>query len=355
MHWIETSEDVELVARRPNFPPGRYLVDDVNAGEYLSMWSHAVRAWHTPNQKPFDPTKDWNGKTIGLIRAGGYGDLLFLTPLCREIKLRWPAAKIAVLTVPFFAEILQHNPDVDETPGYPVSVEDFERMDAIAEFGDILERSKSGRTKHAVDCFAEVMCLELTDKTAKMILTEEELAKAIERFPRTSRKRYAVQLRASALGRTYHRMPDVIMALAKNGHEVFVFNTPGMEKVETNFEDQVIDVAHLQPPPTFRESCAIMMMCDGLVAPDSSLTHVAGVFGLPAVALYGPFPWQLRTAYSPTTVAINGNARCAPCFHHIRGGNQFPKHGPCFVSGKCEALGEIDPGRIVTRLERISL
>jgi ADP-heptose:LPS heptosyltransferase len=84
----------------------------------------------------------------------------------------------------------------------------------------------------------------------------------------------------------------------------------------------------------------------------SALVHVAGALGLPAVGLYGPFPWQLRTVHAPSIHGINGTCRCSPCFWHDREA-LFPPDGPCATTGRCEALAGIEPRRIVAKLRKM--
>jgi heptosyltransferase-2 len=115
----------------------------------------------------------------------------------------------------------------------------------------------------------------------------------------------------------------------------------------------LVNLTQLPEPPNFRQSAALLATCDAVVAPDSALCHLAGALNLPTVALYGPFPWALRTAYALRTVALSGHGPCAPCFHHERAGEVWPEGKPCAKSGRCEVLATIEPERILAKLEKM--
>ncbi len=351
MHIIHTLEPLPLVrgAKEPN-PSGRYLVDNNNAGEYMSMWPHAMLINHR-ELTPFDPDRDWNDSRVCLIRPGGLGDLMFLTPVCAELKRRWPRIHITICTVEFNAPVLEHNPDIDAVIPYPLPESEM-TFDCMIPFEEVLETGPHGKEWHAVDVFADVLGLKVTDRQVRLYLTDEEKERMAARCPYTGKKRVGIQLRASALARSYPRTLEVARLLAEKGREVYIFNAPGCERIQSNMAN-IVDVAYLDPSPSFRESCALLLTCDVLVAPDSSLTHAAGALGVPCIALYGPFPWQLRTAGVETTRALQGSAPCAPCFHHQRNLQAWPKNGPCFRSGKCEALDSIEPRRVVAKVEAL--
>jgi ADP-heptose:LPS heptosyltransferase len=93
--------------------------------------------------------------------------------------------------------------------------------------------------------------------------------------------------------------------------------------------------------------------CDACIAPDSVFCHVAGALHIPTIALYGPFPWQLRTAHAPSIHALQGVAKCAPCFHHSRVGEVFPRGEECENTGDCAALARISPSRIVSKIDSL--
>ena len=68
----------------------------------------------------------------------------------------------------------------------------------------------------------------------------------------------------------------------------------------------------------------MIKLMDLIIAPDSSVAHLAAGLGVPLVGIYGPFPWDLRIKYYPKTRAFNAPSPCAPCFTH--------GHKPCSLA-----------------------
>src|SRR5206468_2701848 len=135
--------------------------------------------------------------------------------------------------------------------------------------------------------------------------------------------------------RTYTKTGQVIAEFLKEGWEVFLLGREGEFKTEPKPGLRCITDGW-----SFRHRAALIETCDCVLAPDSSLAHVAGALGVPCVALYGPFPWQLRTAYAPTTVALTRKEgySCAPCHHHATPMKAFPDNCPTASKGFCGVM-----------------
>ena len=104
----ETPNPIQVPGGRLLKPGTSYLCTNAFAGMMLTQ-RQQVPVWggsELPlNQliqvQPFKEEKfnlnlDYNGKTICLLRGGGFGDLLMLTPLIRELKNRWSTCEIHV-------------------------------------------------------------------------------------------------------------------------------------------------------------------------------------------------------------------------------------------------------------------
>ena len=335
--------------------PGEYVIEDINAAELLARDLCRLREPDV-TVRSFDSSLDWNGKRILLVRPGGFGDLLFLTPCIAEIKRRWPQSIVNVACFPQYRDALEGNPDVDAFEEYPVAVCAFDSYDAHVWLENYIERDPKAKEIHVIDLLSERLGLEVSDTSDKRMrfhLTAEEMAAALERYPRNSKKRAGIQVFSSSPVRSYPPKLTVETAreLMRRGWELFLFGSPG--QVNSDSGPGIVNLTQRQPPASFRESAAILKTCDVCIAPDSSLCHIAGILEIPTVALYGSFPWQLRTAYAPSIYAINGHGPCAPCFHHSRGGQVFPEGKPCALTGECNVLGSIEPRRIVAKVEAL--
>jgi ADP-heptose:LPS heptosyltransferase len=344
----------------PNAPiaAGSYVVSRQNAAELIAMtWDgyvrnithdHACAYLHSS----FDPLQDWNNRTVFFARAGGFGDLMAMTPAIHEIKSRWPQSIIKVATHKRHAPILENNEDINEILDWPVSLDEWTYAGAHVWLDQSIERQKNANTTHFVDLVAqECGNMPISDKRMRYTVAPNEAALAHTKYPRNAKytARIGVQVHSNAANRTYPiaKLHEALMHLHKKKWEIFLFGddaalrnavAPGVTIIGTS-------------STSIRASAAILTTCDVVLAPDSSLCHLAGALGLPTVALYGPFPWQLRTAYNPSVRAIQGKAKCAPCFHHVARGQHFCKACPTARQGFCAAMDSIEPKRIVKMVE----
>jgi ADP-heptose:LPS heptosyltransferase len=144
---------------------------------------------------------------------------------------------------------------------------------------------------------------------------------------------------------------DVIRRLHGRNWDVVLLGTPDSLKFKGNPVPGIHNCT--TDKLTFRQSAAVLSTANVFLGPDSSLIHVAGALGTPALGLFSVVPWQLRTKYCPTTFVIQAEQGCdiAPCFHAPRTPSGFPSYGPCAKTGRCEALGSIEPEQIVAKLE----
>lgn len=387
----------DIIGPNPlGLPEGEVVLEDVNAGEMLSRGWGRVRDASGIREKLFDAKLDWNGKRILFVRPGGFGDLLFLTPTFAELKRRWPTIKIFVACFDRFKGALENNPDIAEFAPYPVPLVTWDLFDAHVWLEGIIETNSKALTTHAVDLIAERVfgfsdvwrVTSDEQKRMRYFVTDAERAAAEDEFPkRDDVKRVGFQMSASGKCRMYPHMLEVSTQLWRTHKcEIFLFGRPGDRKSN---EFPLSAPGSGDPPgivnlmmrgKSFRESCALLATCDAVVAPDSALVHVAGALHklcadldsapalnpvgplrrpssllndweycpVPCVALYGPFPWDLRTKYAPETFAIQGVGDCAPCFFHQRPGTgEFPENGPCRQTGRCEVLAAIPAERVV--------
>lgn len=85
-----------------------------------------------------------------VIRRRYLGDIVLLGSLCRNLKLHWPRARIAVLCEPAYADVLTMNADVDEVFHFPAGTTRWPRL---------IGRLRRARFTHVLD-------LDNRDKTA---------------------------------------------------------------------------------------------------------------------------------------------------------------------------------------------
>lgn len=345
----------------PVLPSGTYVASDATTAEILAYNRGNCRVAQAPFfKKEIRRFDDLNGKSILLCRQGAAGDLLYATPGIRELKKRFPFATVDVACFPRFHCLFDSNPDVSNVLVNPIDVDSFLRYDVIVWLDDNWdEETKTCKEVHAVDLVLSHLGMNTENKELAFCLTDAEKAHAAIRFPRNKRRRIAAQISASEPARSWPRenLVDFTKLAIRADCEVFWIGFPNETgHGPTPPPEHLIDCTRLDPPLSIRETAALLTTCDGVVAPDSLWTCIAGALSIPCVALFAAFPSQLRSSYAKSVEAVNSRAGCnlAPCFHHSGriGVRPFPDEGPCAVSGECDAMANIAGDRALTLLNR---
>lgn len=305
-----------------------------------------------------------------ILRAGGYGDLLFLTPSLAELHRRYPQLQITVATHQHTREVL-HHPDLAHVQiiDYPVPAADLSTYDIISSAEGItdpeMQHDASAYFAHHLGLLTDEQLSQSQSLPVSKSFSlqplyavdPEDLAQAWLAFPRHEpRARIGIQTESSVKNRTYpiDLTAQLIEKLIKEDDcDVFTFGYPDPgKKVEI---PHFYPLQLMDPAPTLTKSAAVLATMDAVIAPDSALCHIAGALGIPTIALYGPFHWRQRTSHSPSIKALQGHAECAPCQWHLTQGQHYPPHMPCSKlvgppgqqrQAGCKALANIPPERI---------
>lgn len=358
MHVVTIPEPINM-GKAGIFPAGKLIMEDRNAAEMMLQFpDKKISMVHLER----DSRASWQDPHDKILIAGslGMGDAIMLTPALRALKAKYPDSELYVSCFHHYREALLNLPYIDGFEEWPLNLEKAENYGAIYFVEGFLDHPKA-RTDHLSWVFAEMLNVNLIDNTtntfaqnADYIPTSDETTWAWETFPkRADRKRLGLQVQASHRCRTYDAvlLRELMTLMIQSGWEVYLMGAPGefIVKEAPYLHDLRIEA------PRFRESAAFLLTCDAFVGPDSGFLHVAGALNIPAVGLFGAFPWKLRTQYYPSVFAIQGKGECSPCFHSPNSLQPpFPRGMPCAKTGKCEVLREITPERIKAKVEQIT-
>ena len=324
-------------------PGNRYLVEDTTLANLLNQGIVGrIDRWEPENGE---------GNSVLIHRAGGFGDLMAVTPLIRTLMAAGHG--VSVCCMKKYADAVRCK-GVGWEP-YPIRVSDAATYGQHILLEGVIEFAEDPSV-HIVDLIAQAAGVELTEgKHCSYHIMDESRVWAAENWPRRPQYkiRVGVQPTASVPTRTYPHdlMIKTLQLCITQGWEVAMFGNPGSIKKPENSHPAVLYVTESKDV-TFDQSAAVLDSCDVVVAPDSAICHLAGALNKPTVALYGPFPWQARTKYHPSIRALTGILSCAPCYWHGRS-SMFPKDGPCSRTNKCEALAQISPERIVREVVKL--
>ncbi len=354
MHTLTLSAPVVL-GPLGTLPAGSYLVEDTQAASLLVQAPRgAVRLGPAPQYwGDLSPGEGQEPSSVLFARSGGFGDLLFLSPLLAEVRRRWPKCRIGVACAPARRCVLDGLGLVDTWESVPPALTVCDGYERVIGFEGVIEASR----EHYVDALASSCGLELPagpeSRRSRYAITPAEKEWVSEMYPRNpARKRLGVQWQASEPARSYplRDLHVVCGYLGQHGWDVWLLGEPDKVRARCQHDSGVRNVA-MDERPSFRQSCAILSTCDVVLAPDSALLHVAGALGLPAVGLFGPIEPKTRIQYSPSIRPLKGALPCAGCGHHPRFPGEWPVGMPCARDGQCAALAAIAPRIIISAVE----
>ena len=376
MHTITLHEKVDI-STKLWIDAGKYIAENINGAQLIARAGDGQMEPLT-EARPFDESKDWNGKKILFVRAGGYGDVIKMTPVLREIKNRWPNAIIGFATIADYSVVLANLKFVDKIEQYPIAESVAMGYDAWVFFEKAIERNPRAHVVEMTDLFAEITGLSgknwTKNKKPEYAPSANELSWVEVQYPHVAgRRRIVIQVGASARCRMWpmNHLQTFINALrVDKAWDIFLIGSPG----ELGIQDtEDVHNLTLMPGLSFRQSAAVVSTADVFLGPDSAFAHLAGALDIPGVALFGPFPWKLRSAYHPSIRAIQGVGACSPCFHHenpSKRGDAFPKNCPSrdkiwpgsddsdpnrpALRGYCEVLESIKPERVKAMIEKVA-
>lgn len=360
MNVLTLEQRVEI-SPRDILEPGEYISSDMVSHQLLLMTGggkmEALTGMRPWSKAPLE-SGALDEKRILFQRIGGFGDLILLTPVLREVKRRWPTCHVGVSCMSHYSVVLAGLPFVDEILPFPVLKSVADTYDAWVFYENAIEKNPLAEELHMTDLFARIAGIDkIENLLPEYRVKPTEAIWANEAYPRfNGTRRATVQVGTSGRCRRYPLIGDVCAMLTNLGWEVMLLGVPG-EVPELKGKRLPAGLVNLtESGLTFRQSCAVMNTSDCFIGSDSAILHVAGALAIPAVGLYGPFPYKLRTAYAPTTYSFQGVGKCAPCFHHELGTmrNPFPEHCPSKAKGLCEVLASIKPDGVVSKVLQIA-
>lgn len=282
-----------------------------------------------------------DGKTLGVWREGGIGDLLFARPILIHLKKLYPTCKIFFATRERYHPLIQHWTDCfDGIDAYPFQIEHIiKKADYHLTFQGVIEKCRESNRTDVYEMFARTAGLDPAevDFTVPMELPDSSPTIDLLKGSVVVQTMASSPVRVPRI-RTFIRAIDHITAKGFNvvisdgplnqkrtDQLISCVQTPGMVHNLTHYTKSLVDAVNLITEAPL------------VVAPDSSHAHFAGCQGIPLVALYGPFPGAVRTKHYKDclTVETPENKRTCKaggryCFLHNSEGCQY--HERCWMN-----------------------
>jgi ADP-heptose:LPS heptosyltransferase len=302
------------------------------------------------------------GKNILIIRMGGIGDLIMLTPSIRQLKENNSDSIITLATLPKHLDVLHGLKYIDNI----ISISDISKykFDSVYDLRYKVESPEVGgtlssvlyRTENRIDTFARLLGVSLKNRQPDIFL-DKELKLPIK----IDRKFKWLGIQVSCVSNIRTIPPAYIKEVCdklkefKNLKIVFIGRTEywhGRKSIDfktiqgnniINLVDENFELSYL---------ISLINEMDYVIAPDSSIVHIAGALKKRCLAIYGPMLPELRLKYYKTVKCLFSKTKldCFPCC--------FDTINPCLyykektedqpIGGKCMWL--IKPDKIVTKV-----
>lgn len=328
----------------------------VNAGEKYENCLEPSGKKFSDYYTPYNG-QDLTDKKILIWRNGGIGDIIFIQPLMRYLKMRYPTCKIYFACAPAYFDFLKTWGDlIDELLAAPFILDILEETDYHVTFEGVIERCKEAEDINAYKLFSKRMGLNLPESILRPILkTTGEANENTSRY--LSQNRIAekdficLQLRSSSPVRTppLDVWSRFITPLVEKGHKIIICDSPDVaEQIDQmvdvivkdkNLHNQIYNFSHKSK--SLNDAISLINKSKMVIAPDSSFVHIAGGLNIPVVGIYAPFDAELRMSTYGTHLWIqpekDDNRICSyggrRCFLH---GTKCPVNinlaSPCFYN-----------------------
>lgn len=270
-----------------------------------------------------------------VIRAGGAGDLLFMEPATRQLNN--PIICCSQIYRWIYPDTIQ----------FPISLEEAQEYKQVF-IPDYVGEHIQGN--NLIESYAKALQVSLTNKVPKYSSPPEVVAKINGLYPK-AKKRIGFCAYSTSWLRDYpfEQFEKVWKTLYQDlDNEICFIGRKG--SIETDNVPRVINLT--QTDLSWEEQVAFISTCDVFVGNDSGNTHFAGALNVPTIALFGSFHWKDRTSNFKSVKALQGQAKCAPCYHHPN--LRKPKPDNCEATGQvCKAMASIDYERIVKEVRKL--
>ncbi len=299
--------------------------------------------------KPYNG-QDLTNKTIFFWRTGGIGDLLFINPIIRHLKQKYPSCKIKFACGPQYQSMLQLFDDVDKICDLPFPIDELFSSDYHAIFEGIIERTKQAQTENAYRLFSKyALNLDIPTDELHPILKQqnEDETNECKQLLKDNKinKFILIQLNASSPIRTPSPKfwKSLIERLIKefNDYKIIFIDSPHRGPkidlfIDNNLNQYKDKVFNFAPhSKTLSKGISMASLSDLIIATDSAMMHIGAALGKKIFGIYGPFPGHIRLSTYNNCDWIESTTdicKCAPCFRHGQSPcpNSRNEHSICY-------------------------
>lgn len=265
-----------------------------------------------------------NNKTLLIWRSGGIGDVIFSQPIVKNIRSKYPKAKIVFATNPDIIPLLAFWPIglLDSVTTVPFTKEILTDADYHLTFEGCVERCDEARTLNYYALFKKMSGLKfnISDFLPQLCVSND-----VRNMVSTRVKKNTILLQFSTSSQLKDISPDKWASIIEkflsrnNEYNIGIIDSPNKSEFidkfiqKNNFDvNRVYNLSSLSS--NISMGVVIADLCVGGICLDSSFVHILSSLGKPVLGLYGPFDGKLTHTYYPKSIAIDPSSATCP-FH----------------------------------------
>jgi len=300
--------------------------------------------------KPLSNNTVLKNENLLIIRYGGIGDIIASLFGIAELKVKYPSIKIGFVCSIKYASILNCFPGlVDEVFNSVIPSSKLKKYKYFAHLDNAIENHPESNSIPIQELFSKLLYVDLNPNILDFIhATNITLNDRV-------RDGIGIQYKTNALNRDYNldNMIKLIqeIRIAYPNKKIHLLgkenDTSNVNYIQSKTNGQVIPNGCGGPILKLPQTVELISTLELVIAPDSSMLHIAGVCNTPMIGLFGAFPGELRISYYNNSLVMQPQCNCPPCFRHFP--INFCKHN--FGEGMC--VNSIDPKDILTLIRII--
>jgi ADP-heptose:LPS heptosyltransferase len=296
---------------------------------FVSGVTHTKKRERVPTPLAFDVSALPAGSEVLLIRQYGLGDAILMVPLLRAMHARGLLVDFHTdpRYMPLFAGCPYARTVAAVQPGNYFNAADYDAVIDLDRSDEHPAAEEPNRIRHYGRCIG--LTLDTPEACRlELAVTEAERAEAAaflstnflaDPLPRPW-VAYAWGSKSRSRNWSNPVHERTIRELLRAGASVIVLSEEAQKGVPSPPQEGAKLLNLTGAVKNLRRVAALLAACDGVVAPDTGLFHLAAALGKPVAAYFGPFALSERTSGAETalTVLNEPEARChlAPCHEY---------------------------------------
>ena len=276
-----------------------------------------------PERLQLPPSRLPKGSKIILLRGGGIGDLIMLTPAIRALREALPLhSQIILATSRDKQSLFEKDPLIDSIVSHPTRMSDFMEADYFVDFtaNDTLFASGHMTDFYLAGCHIDYR--KVANK-APWISRKLGLSKTVAGILEGIRKNHkgAVVLLSGEASDIIRTVPAKVLRIFPESFDEILFIVPRKSGDTKNVGyGEYINTGNIFFLDTFSslaDFVSAIQSCDAVISSDSAAYHIAAALRKPCLAIFGPVHSSRRALYYPTVHPVdavyNGACCSSPC------------------------------------------